>query len=150
MTEHPAPAEPGAAMDVYVLRALYGVKRVYEMEGRPWSEGAPYPYYIPSGKPWRTHRIDAQPVPRFSTSIAAAWTIVERLGDLGACCVSVDREQIAGHVMVDVKVVWTGPNVGDHGNTFRAAAETAPLAICVGALKAVSARPPSATQEPGS
>jgi hypothetical protein len=35
--------------------------------------------FIPSGKPRRTHMIDAQPVPNFSTSITAAWLLVDAL-----------------------------------------------------------------------
>jgi hypothetical protein len=39
-----------------------GIKKVYYED---YDEGKEYPMFIPSGKPWRTHKIDAMPVPDF-------------------------------------------------------------------------------------
>ena len=44
--------------------AIYflGIKKIYYSE---WDTDKHYPMYIPSGKPWRTHQIDAKPIPNF-------------------------------------------------------------------------------------
>lgn len=69
--------EAGPALDALIAARVFGIKRLYYPSGPLW------PQYIPSGKPWRTHQIDAQPLPRFSQDIAAAWAIVERLRGQG-------------------------------------------------------------------
>lgn len=63
-------------IDALILKTFFGVKKTYKTE---WSTDH---YYIPSGKPWRTHSIDARPVPRFTEDIAAAWTVVEKTSEL--------------------------------------------------------------------
>ena len=40
-------------------------------------------YYIPSGKPPRTHMIDARPVPHFSSNISATFEMEEKIKELG-------------------------------------------------------------------
>lgn len=50
-------------LDVALIQLL-GVKKIHYQD---WDEGRDHPYYIPSGKPWRTHQIDAKPVPCFAT-----------------------------------------------------------------------------------
>ena len=72
-------------LDVRVTREVFGVKRVYCRYGKLWNEAtaehpSDRPFYIPSGKAWRTHHIDALPVPRYSTDIAAAMLVAERVG----------------------------------------------------------------------
>lgn len=77
-----APAEAGPALDAEVARLVFGVKRFYDWDGRLWKpEYEPYSpiHFIPSGKPWRTHRIDAIPVPPYSTDWGAAGLVVERM-----------------------------------------------------------------------
>lgn len=81
-------ASPGPELDAAVHRALFGKTHLYCRYGEIW-DGEPLKsdfdrlFYIPSGKPWRTHHIDAIPLPRYSSSIAAAWEVVERMKSLG-------------------------------------------------------------------
>lgn len=51
-------------LDVALLHLLGFKKKVHHPH---WDEERMHPYYIPSGKPWRTHQIDAKPVPCFAT-----------------------------------------------------------------------------------
>lgn len=120
----------GREMDKLIAEKIFGVKRVFRpcdvknRDSLAWGEDY---HYIPSGKPPRTHMIDARPVPQFSTRIAAAWQIVEKVVD-------------AGHVFI---VKGDGLRTGDFDPrwtvlcdiTTRTDAATAPLAICLAALK---------------
>jgi len=46
-----------------------GIKKIYYDE--EWDTDKINPMYIPSGKPWRTHRIDAKIIPYFTFSFDA-------------------------------------------------------------------------------
>lgn len=72
--------EAGTELDATILERVFGFPKrktfipVYSVDR----------YYIPSGKPLRTHQIDAVPVPRFSRDLAAAWLIIVELRRRGA------------------------------------------------------------------
>jgi hypothetical protein len=52
--------------DVEVARYVHGIKKFYGWDGTPWDQKSEmYPQFIPSGKPWKTHEIDARYLPRF-------------------------------------------------------------------------------------
>lgn len=127
----------GVELDVQVLRALFGVKRVYCRYGQPWTPDMETPtdraFYIPSGKPWRTHSIDAVPAPRFSTDIDAAWAVVERLTQMRY---SVRLMTMAEHYNV-AHVKLSVMSFGE----CQAKANTMPEAICRVALAALTERP---------
>ena len=63
---------------------LFGIKKVYYPD---YEEGKAYggdiPEYIPSGKPWRTHSMDAKLLPRCTENIAAALQAVDKLIEKG-------------------------------------------------------------------
>lgn len=46
-----------------LTRHFLGLRKIHYDE---WDTEKQSPMYIPSGKPWRTHRIDARPVPNFA------------------------------------------------------------------------------------
>lgn len=72
--------QAGIEMDMAVCREVFGAKRIYCRYGKPWTGAemaSDRAFYIPSGKPWKTHSIDALPVPRYSTDIAAAMTLLD-------------------------------------------------------------------------
>jgi hypothetical protein len=48
-----------------------------------WDDEQEHPYYIPTNKPWRTHQVDAKPVPRISTTWDAAGALVAKMGERG-------------------------------------------------------------------
>jgi hypothetical protein len=64
---------PGLELEALILEKIFGFprKKIFS----PY-EGSSYQWYIPSGKPRRTHEIDAKPVPWFSRSMDAAWDVV--------------------------------------------------------------------------
>lgn len=80
--------QPGRELNALVLETVFGFPRKKLFPPEYYEEGdepfAHY-YYIPSGKPKRTHMIDACMVPDFSGSIAAAWLIVDKLVNTGYC-----------------------------------------------------------------
>jgi len=48
-----------------------GIKKIHYEE---WDTEHQIPMFIPSGKPWRTHQIDAMPVPKLYLSMDACLT----------------------------------------------------------------------------
>jgi hypothetical protein len=69
--------QPGPDLDVLFLEKVYGFPRKKTF----MTEYSTDPYYIPSGKPRRTHLIDARPVPRFSRDDATALAALERFAE---------------------------------------------------------------------
>ena len=67
-------------MDLLILEKVWGIKpnKIHYQE---WDDKKECPEYIPSGKPWRTHQIDAKPVPYFSTSPGACYELKLKLID---------------------------------------------------------------------
>ena len=86
--------ETGAsrALDIDVLCEVFGFPRrkVFYVEPEQDPE---WPMFIPSGKSRRTHMLDAQPVPHFSSNIGYAWQVFEKaLTEHGAASISADME----------------------------------------------------------
>lgn len=78
----------GADLDVTILVKVFNFPRkkvfkAYEESG--------YYSYIPSGKPRRTHSIDARPVPWFSQSLDAAWTAADAFAERYGCTIRAER-----------------------------------------------------------
>lgn len=137
--------QAGRALDAEIARRIFGVKRLYGFAGEPWDDVDNFPLYIPSGKPWRTHSIDATVLPWFSQDIAPAWQIVEWLSGLsriGDLCVDLCVKVGVGdgpfcEIFEKAAMGYVG-----QGRTFPAVvveADTAPLAICRAALAALDA-----------
>jgi hypothetical protein len=60
-------------LDLTILKNVFGVKKVYY---KKWDEQKEFdPEYIPSGKPIKTHAIDAEPIPCFSTNAKACYNL---------------------------------------------------------------------------
>ncbi len=74
-----------------------------------------------------------QVLPRYSTDIAAAWTVVEKLRSMGFGVVIDNLPSTSGK-----SVGWTVAVIGiSTQDTFAGTADTAPLAIVRAALKAL-------------
>jgi hypothetical protein len=113
----------GRELDALVAEKLLGIKKLYYEER---DTDKKYPRYIPSGKPWRTHRIDAHPLPRYSIYIGDAWEVVDKL-------IAIKYGVLVGFYRGQWSVQIT-----DNGNlVVTHEADTAPLAICLAALQAV-------------
>ena len=144
--------EPGRELDALVLELVFGFPRKKLFPPEYWEEGIDEPfahyYYIPSGKPKRTHMIDARMVPSFSMDIAAAWQVLEKIHKLGWCIDLSDMrhaEEDAGWWFeLNRWEPLDEPNLPDVSETsahywqLDAGAATAPLAICYAALQACS------------
>ena len=60
-------------LNIKLATHLLGIKKIYYSE---WDTDKSYPLYIPSGKPWRTHQIDAARVPDFTQSLNACFKLL--------------------------------------------------------------------------
>lgn len=96
------------------------------------------------GDPWRVEGLPDTQLPPFSTDIAAAWTVVEKLksfakiGDVPCdLCIKVG---IGDGVFCEIFDMSPMGYVGYEGDLIssHAEADTAPLAICLAALGAVA------------
>jgi hypothetical protein len=126
--------EPGNELDVCILEKVFGfpAKKVF----KPYEESE-WLYFIPSGKPRRTHMIDAKPVPRFSRDIAAAWQVVERMHKQGFWC-----QMRTPFEADDASDFWAGftphSTTGWNGRPdYWTQATTMPHAICLAALACI-------------
>src|SRR5512147_2790096 len=75
-------------LDAEVAEKVMGIRKIFRpCDIKSASEsyfGSPTDYvYIPSGKPPRTHMIDAKLVPHYSTNISAAMEVVEKMQEAG-------------------------------------------------------------------
>jgi hypothetical protein len=50
-------------------RLAINVLNIKKIHYEEWDIDKQFPMYIPSGKPWRTHQIDARPIPNFTSSM---------------------------------------------------------------------------------
>lgn len=114
--------EAGPEVDAAIAQRIFGVKRLYYPSGPDW------PYYIPSGKPWRTHSIDNRPLPHFSRDPAAAMTILDRAEYWQSGYIA-KRDQDGNGPYYSCTLAWElmGPLYSAHALTW-------PLAVCAAAL----------------
>lgn len=124
MEKHKATA---SELDELVGREIFGIRKFY-YNNDDFTLGIDgdkeHPYYIPSGKPLKTHRIDAVPLPRYSTS--HAWLVV-------------DKMVADGHVF-NIEVTKEGAQAWFGGCKGYIVKKSSPaLAICLAALITVGA-----------
>lgn len=60
-------------LNIRLATHFLGIKKIYYSE---WDTDKSSPMCIPSGKPWRTHQIDARPVPCFTRDIDACFRVL--------------------------------------------------------------------------
>jgi len=93
-----------------------------------------YTWQAPSG--WRG---GVEQIPAYSTSIAAAWEVVDKLAESGKlCCLTIDKLGFPGE---EWRVFFQWDVSDDRMEMPYADAPTAPHAICLAALAAVEAAP---------
>lgn len=127
----------GRELNALMLEVVFKFPRKKLFPPEYWEEGdEPFSsyWYIPSGKPKRTHMIDARAVPDFSGSITAAWHIVETLRANYDIQIN-PKEPLRGVRVSLAPLVRQGSNAC--ASRFSANEETAPLAICKAALLAL-------------
>lgn len=128
--------DAGLELEALVLEKVFGFPRKKVFAAY---EGSNYLMYIPSGKPRRTHEIDARHVPWFSRSWEAAGMVVEQMATRGYWCQM--RTPFEPHGGPDC---WAGftphSTTGWNGRPDHwTQAETIPLAICLAALATLEA-----------
>lgn len=134
--------EAGRELDKQIIEKIFGVKKVFRPCDTKTANNDNYfgdvddYYYIPSGKPPRTHMIDARPVPHFSTNIAAAWEVVEvfRQGWNGHCAAVIKLTVFDDIDPEDCHSVIYAPDIAEAS----AMAREMPLAICRAAIQAAN------------
>lgn len=88
MTAPEPQKDAGRALDIEVQRVVFGATRFYCRNGKWWDESqvkheSDRAFYVPSGQPWHRPHVEACPVPRYSQDIRSAWTVVERMREMG-------------------------------------------------------------------
>jgi len=122
-------------LDVLVAGAIFGIKKIFKpadyQSGRDALYGGDEPSWISSGKPPRTHMIDARPIPTFSSDISAAMEVVEKMRVNHGVIINTHKKA-AWHVCF-----------GATNHPGEATNESLPRAICEAALKAIASEPAS-------
>ncbi len=130
-----AETNPLRLLDKGVAERIFGIKKIFrpcDVKTRDdyWS---PEEYhYIPSGKPPRTHMIDAKVVPYFSSDMSAAMEVISKMENEG-WFVEMGNDDSRTNEHWFVEFTRSAPSVLYAGN---GEAETLPQAICDAALEA--------------
>lgn len=120
----------GRELDALIARQVFGVTKIFYPRNYKSGEdvwgSVNDPHFIKSGKSPRTHMIDAKPVPYFSTDIAAAMEVVEKLRTAGwsfACTLYEGKLPYASFCKLTA------------ASSRNAEAKSLPEAICLAALQ---------------
>jgi len=123
----------GRELDLAIADKIFGIKKVYYSE---WDTEKQNPEYIPSGKPWRTHQIDAKPIPHFSASPDANYALKLKMAEKYHWVIkspfAPELQWIAGLTPLNISG-WNG--IPD----FMAKGDTEMEAVCKVALMAIEA-----------
>lgn len=133
----------GRELDALIAEKVMGATVVYPYRSEP---GHPYPGVNPiwTDEPWQATSnpqsiSGLENVPHYSTNIADAWMVVEKMGrwhGFDFMIVMPDPEQTF-HLRTYEAGWYEATNDGPERRVV-SYADTAPLAICLAALKAVS------------
>jgi hypothetical protein len=153
--------EAGRELDALVAEKVMGWQRLgeddYSKPGHPlgllsdFDQKGPHPriqspesgaFYFCPCQDGRYQRPDAIEPPFYSTDIAAAWQVVERIKELEGCGLFVTwaNAEYGDPSHWEVGFVEAGDEGYGHEQRIVATADTAPLAICGAALAAVAAQ----------
>ncbi len=116
--------KPGRKLDALVAERIFGYKSIEDLERSYISPEGDHIYKDFVGAP------ESMKLPRFSTSIAAAWEVVEKLK--GSFLINTDHGTPA-----EWSVNWIVILGDELPKNVGAIGVTAPHAICLAALKAV-------------
>jgi hypothetical protein len=112
-------------LDLKLFTDLFPKVKIFYDED--WDTEHKSPMYIPSGKPKRTHMIDAVLVPRFTTSIAACFTYL---------IPEMNRRGFTVYIRQERNNNWNCM-FADSGATYDATDSQLTMAICLAADKAI-------------
>ena len=111
--------EAGRELDAEVAERVMGLRT----RPRSWSKEGPCLQEAP-GKPWRI-------IPHYSTSVADAWEVVEKIRSASKLSVIVEASTNPTEYICAVGAHHRGQWI----ETVRAVSESAPAAICAAALR---------------
>jgi hypothetical protein len=126
--------EPGRELDVLIAEKVFGETVVHTV----WGDYGQYhaycigePDYDYSGENYGG--VLSNPVPHYSTDIAAAWTVMVALTRFNCC------PELLGdyNYRWRVRLTMGYPREGDHKPYVSVECDEAPHAICLAALKAI-------------
>lgn len=151
MATSTAVSSPGPELNIEIAKLLGWT----EIEWRPENGGV---RNLPVGirpderpSPYTGYRPKFQ-IPDYSRDIAAAWEVVGKIQSTGWCFELKswgDKAPQGPKILVYLWKEWiTQNNKLMHGNGLQVLGDTAPHAICLAALKALSARASEDTQAP--
>jgi len=124
-------AKVGRELDLIIANKVFGIKKIYYEE---WDTEHELPMYIYSGKPWRTHRIDATPLPHFSTDPCGSYNVIIKMAEKYHWIIKGSRgvgfPWIAGLTLLTEEEICGC-------STYEAVGDTEMEAVCRVALKVV-------------
>ena len=123
---------PGRELDALIAEKVMGLKNIRKDGGFAHFVE---PDYVHGNHPQRNSGI---PIPHYSTDIAAAWEVVEKISPIRI----EKHERAVGGFIYRVSIVsevnnWEGCGRFPAGYNWSIEKETAPHAICLAALRAV-------------
>lgn len=103
------------------IAGLKGIKKISQSSERyetGLDQSDYFLYYIPSGKPWRTHTIDAKLLPHWSTDRDSAWELLKELHEAERLDVGTIEIEFNEH-WLNLESKWKGwkfaSSVSKHG-----------------------------------
>lgn len=84
-----------------------------------WDSSQEIPLYIPSGKPWKTHSLEAKLLPNFYSNYGAAFSLLDLF-----------KEMTAFKLERGMALWWWCGLAFASGVSVKGEGETAPIAIC--------------------
>jgi len=121
----------GRELDIVIAAKVFGIKKIYYEE---WDTEHDSPMYIYSGKPWRTHQIDATPLPHFSTDPGGSHNVKLKMAEKYHWIIKSSRgvgfPWIAGLTPLDEQEICGCSN-------YEAVGDTEMEAVCRVALKVI-------------
>jgi len=114
------------ALDLKLSEAM-GITIYYD----EWDTAQEIPLHIPSGKPWKTHSLEAKPLPNFHNNYGAAFSLLDLF-----------KEMTAFKLERGISEWWWCGIAFSIGVSAKGEGKTAPLAICNAALAGLSIFPP--------
>lgn len=95
-----------------------------------WDAEREMPVYIPSGKPWKTHSLEAKPLPNFHSAYGAAFGLLDMF------------KELTGFKLERGIAEWWWCGIAfASGVSAKGAGPTAPIAICHAVLEGLEFYP---------
>lgn len=120
-------------LNIKLATHFLGIKKIYYGD---WDEDKISPMFIPSSKPWRTHSIDAIPVPNFTSSLDACFRWLTPKIEYVEVVIFCDKERGSGKqgLGYSAQLRDEADNIKGHSPEWY---ETPSLALCLAIEKLI-------------